>query len=344
MQSVVVDRKLRMMIAAGLIGGLALALFWLWVTGEGSAAPQKPHHVPVAVVGPPPAVAQLAAGLQRGHAFRVIAAPTEAQARDLVDRRKADAIVNLQTRRLETAQAASMPAALVLPQIFASPQSQLHLKTQEIKPLKSDDPTGLGLMFLCMCAVLAGLPSGVALALMLKPRRPTSLSDAGARVGVILAFSALAGLLIALVTDVVLGYSGSHFLVVWGWTALLCAASMGTAAALVAAIGPAGALLAAIPILFFGVASAPAPSPWNFESGIFRTLGPFDAFGATTNGVRNGIFFPDASQSQNVWVLAVWILVPVLLMMALGWRSERAARADVTPASSVGEMGLEQAA
>ena len=342
MQSLAVDRKRLTMIIAGLLGGLALALFWLLVTGDGSAAPQKPHNVPVAVVGPRPAAAQLATGLKRDNAFRVIAAPAEAQARDLVDRRKADAIINLETRRLETVQAASMPAAIALPQIFSSPQSPVKLQKAEIKPLKSDDPTGLGLMFLTMCAVLAGLPSGVALAYMLKTRRPTSLGDAGARAAVILAFSVLAGLLISVMTDVVLGYGGSRLLVVWGWTALLCAASMGTAAALVGAMGPAGALVAAIPILFFGVASAPAPSPWNFQSGIFRTLGPFDAFGATTNGVRNGIFFRDASQAQNIWVLAVWIAVPILVMLALGWRSQRA-RAAARATSAVPQVELEAA-
>ena len=84
-----------------------------------------------------------------------------------------------------------MPAAIALPQIFSSPQSKVHLQAQEINPLRSGDPTGLGLMFLSMCAVLAGLPSGVALAFLLKSRRPTSLAGAGSRVAVILVFSAL---------------------------------------------------------------------------------------------------------------------------------------------------------
>ena len=332
-------------LVVGLIGGLALALFWLWVTGEGSAAPQKPHQVPVAVVGPPAAVGPMTAGLERGNAFRAIATPSEAQARDLVRRRKADAIVNLQTRRVETVQAASLPAAQVLQQIFNSPQSKLHLQTQEIKSLRSGDPTGLGLMFMAMAAVLAGLPSGIALAFMMKTRRPTTLADAGARVGVIIAFSVLAGLTIAVLSDVVLGYGGSRLLVIWGWTALLCAASMGTAVAAIAAVGVAGALVAAIPLLFFGVASAPAPSPWNFEAGIFRTLGPFDAFGASVNGFRNGIFFRDASQAQNVWVLAAWIVVPLVGLLAMGWWTQRhTARAPAAAEAHAPAINLGQVA
>jgi hypothetical protein len=314
-----------MPVLVGLIGGLVATLFWVLVTTEGSAVPQKPHHVPVAVVGPRPAVAQLAAGLQRGGAFRVLATPTEDSARHLVDSRKADAIINLNTRQLQTADAASSLTPIVLQQIFSSPQSQLHLATSDIKPLTSGDPTPLGLFFITMSFVLGGIPAGVAFALTMRNRRPASVADAGVWVGVIAAYSILQSLLIAVLAEVILGYEGHQFLIIWGWGALLTAACMGGTAAAIAAFGIAGALLTAIPILFFGVPAAPVPSPWNFESGIFRVLGPFDPFGATANGMRNGIFFRAASQAQNIEVVALWTLVPLLVLLVLGWRSQRAA-------------------
>jgi hypothetical protein len=306
-----------------LLGGLVATLFWVFVTTEGSAVPQKPHHVPVAVVGSGPAAVRLAAGLQHGGAFRVIAAPTEAKALDLVQRRDADAIVNLQTHQLQTAQAASSLTAIALQQTLSSPQSGLHLATTDIKPLTSGDPTPLGLFFITMSFVLGGIPAGVVFALLSRRRRPASMSDAGVRAGVILAYSVLQALLVAVLSEIILGYEGHQFLIIWAWGALLSAACMGATVAGIAAFGTFGALISAIPILFFGVPAAPVPSPWNWESGIFRVLGPFDPFGATANGMRNGIFFHGASQAQNIWVLVVWTVVPLLALAGMGWLSQR---------------------
>jgi hypothetical protein len=77
-------------------------------------------------------------------------------------------------------------------------------------------------------------------------------------------------------------------------------------------------------MMFFGVPASPLPGPWNWQPAAFRILGPFGPFGAATNGEINGIFFPQASQAQNLWVLAgLWTGVPVLLLLGLGWQSQR---------------------
>lgn len=344
MKSAFVTRLVPSTVIVALVGGLIITLFWVLVTTEGSAVPQKPHHVPVALVGHGSAATQLAAGLQRGGAFRVIATATEAQALHLVDSRKADAVINLNTRKIQTAQVASTLTPIALQEVVSSPQSTLHLTTSEIKPYTPGDPTPLGLFFITMSFVLGGIPAGVAYALLMKDRRPTSLADGGGRVGAIAAYSILQSLLIAVLAEVILGYAGHQFLIVWGWGALLSAACMGTTVAGIAAFGTPGALISAIPILFFGLPAAPVPSPWNWESGIFRTLGPFDPFGATANGMRNGIFFRSASQAQNVWVLVVWTMVPLMVLAALGWWNQRAKVSTVEPPTGLGSVELEPAA
>ncbi|HVN33300.1 MAG TPA: hypothetical protein VMT45_15085 [Thermoanaerobaculaceae bacterium] len=331
-------------VALGLIAGLLITLLWLWVTLEGSAVSKTPHDVPVAVIGPRPAVAQLAAGLQHNGAFRVISAPSEARAIDLVQRRKVDAIINVDTRQVQTVQAASTLTAAALPQALSSGQGGVHFRASEIKPLKPGDSAGLGLMFITMACVLGGLPSGLVLALLSKGRRPMSVADAGIWVLVTVAASAVTALFIALIADGILGYGGTEMLAIWAWGTMLCTASMAFAAALVAAVGIAGFVIAAVPLLFFGVASAPAPTPWNWDSGVFRVLGPFDPFGATTNGIRNAIFFGPASQTRNFAVLAVWIVGSAALLAVLGWRSQQAARATVAPAGDVEPAELERAA
>lgn len=306
-------------ILIGLVGGLMLTLLFLWLAIAGSAVPPAPHNVPVAAVGPGPAVTRLAAGLQRG-GFHVIAAPTEAQALELVQTRNADAIVNLDTRQLQTAQAASPAAARALPQALAA----LHLQVTDIKPLAPGDPIGLGLMFISLASTVGGISSGVALAFMLKNRRPASLADAGSRTLLIAVFCGLQALLIAAVADGVLGYGGAQLLTVWAFSTLLSVAAMAVTVAFIAAFGLFGVLAAAVPIMFFGVPASPLPGPWNWQPAVFRVLGPFGPFGAATNGDINGIFFPQASQAENLWVLlGLWIGVPVLLLLGLGWQSQR---------------------
>lgn len=104
------------------------------LTIEGNAYSQKPHSVPIAVIGLGPEVAQLASRLQRGGAFRVIDSPPEAIGLALVQRRKADAIVNLDTHQLQTAQVASTLTPSCWRQIFSSPTSSLHLTATDIRP------------------------------------------------------------------------------------------------------------------------------------------------------------------------------------------------------------------
>lgn len=325
MTSSSLSRFLPIGVAVGLVGGMVLTLVFVAITMESSAIAEKPNHVPVAVVGPPTAVSQLAAGLERGGAFKVVATQTEAAAVALVHRRNADAIVNLNTHQLETASAASMQTGPVLEQALAS----LHLRTTDIVPLKSGDPTGIGLMFLGLAAVITGLPGGAAFVLLGRQRRPGSLVGAAGQTLLIVAYSGLCGLLVAALTAATLGYTGTQFLIVWGWESLLIAASMATAIALTAAVGLAGVLVAALVMLFFGPPSSPIPSPWNWQTTGVRSLGPFAPFGSMVNGLRDQLFFPAASQAQNLLVLFGWLVVPVLLLGALGWQSQRAAEANV---------------
>ena len=327
MKSSTLSRFLPMGVVVGLVGGLILTLVFVAITMESSAIAEKPNHVPVAVVGPPAGVSHLAAGLERGGAFRPVVVPSEAAAVALVHHRKADAVVNLNTHQLETASAASMQTGPVLQQALASQ----HLQTSDIVPLKTGDPTGIGLMFLGLAAVITGLPAGVALVLLGRKRRPGSVTAAGGQSLLIVSYAGVCGLAVAALAAATLGYTGTQFLIIWGWESLLIAASMAAATALTAAVGLAGALLTALAMLFFGPPSSPIPSPWNWQTTGVRHLGPFAPFGSMVNGLRNELFFPAASQTQNLLVLLGWLVVPVVLLVVMGWRSQRGAVARVEP-------------
>jgi hypothetical protein len=310
-------------IVIGLVGGLLATLLFFWIAAEGSAVPEKPHHVPVAVVGPTHAVEELATMLQHDGAFKVIAEGSDGRAIKLAGRRGADAIVDLYNHELQTVPAASTLTPIVLEHIFSSPDSPVHLREVAVTPLAAGDPNGMGLMlFLPLASVLGGLPAGLALALLTKPRRPRSLVEAGMRLARMVVYAGLLALFLALLADGILGYGGSQMLTIWGWSTLLVAACMACAEAFVSALSLVGFALAAIPLLFFGIPSVPWPTPANWQSGVFRILGPYDPVAATADGVRNGVFFGSADPTKDVLVLAIWIIVPVLLMLTLGVQSQ----------------------
>lgn len=317
------ERLLSVPIVIGLVGGLLATLLFFWIATEGSAVPEVPHQVPVAVVGPSGDVEQLATMLQHGGAFKVIPASSDGRAISLVGRREADAIVDLYTRELQTAPAASTLTPIVLEEIFSSPNSPVHLHEVALTPLAAGDPNGMGLMlFLPLASVLGGLPAGLALALLTKPRRPRSLAEAGMRLARMAVYAGLLALFLALLADGILGYGGSQMLTIWGWSTLLVAVCMACAEAFVAALNVVGFALAAIPLLFFGIPSVPWPTPANWQSGVFRILGPYDPVAATADGIRNGVFFGSADPTKDLVILAVWIVVPMLLMSILGLQSQ----------------------
>jgi hypothetical protein len=321
---------------AALAATIALAVLWFVIYGQAYAQP-RPHDVPVAVVGPPPAAAQLAVSLHEHSAFRVVPVTSEADALTLVQQRQADAIVNVFTRQLQTAQAASGLADLALTQIFAAHPGGLVLQHSELKPAAAHDPSGVALLLTVIALVLIGYPGGVLFALLSKTRRPKGIGDAALRTLLIVAFSGLSALLVALFCDPVLGYYSGQFLSLWAWGTLLCAVAMASGAALTA-IGPAGAAFGLVVFITFGIASSSIPIPWNFQSGIYRVLGPFLPEGAAVNGVRDAIFFGTASQAQSLEVLAAWIVIPAAILLAFGWRSRTAveshARAQPRPAAT----------
>ena len=256
------------------------------------------------------------------------------------------AIINLDTRQLQMAQAATTVAPIgpIVQEIISSAPFRLRVATIDIKPLPPGDPTGIGLFFTCLAFVFGGIPAGVALALTMKNRRPASLADAGVWAGLIGGYAILQSLLVAVVAEVSLGYEGHHFLIIWGWGALVSAAAMGSAAAGIAALGIPGALISVICIQFFGVPASPLPGPWSFEPGVFRALGPFDPMGAGANAIRDSIFFPAASQTQNVLVLLAWTVVPLLLLAGIGWRNQLRAARRVRASTGVPFLQLEPTA
>jgi hypothetical protein len=327
-------------ILIALTAGICISLVQFWLNTDGSAVSTQPHDVPIAVVGSPLAVRQLSPELERGDAFKVEEASNEAAALRMVNDRTSDGIVNLNTHVVQTARAASVPAAGILQGLFST---QPGFRVYEIKPLPAHDANGLGFLFLALAFGLGGLPAGLALAFLGGGRRPASMADAGRYALLVAAYSGVLALTVAAVSVPLLGYNGSQFWTVWGWGTLLTAAAMSTGLGLGALIGLAAIPVGLLVILFFGIASSPTPTqPWNFASGPYRVLGPYDPVGAAVDGTRNTMFFGGATITRDLLVLLGWIVIPLLVLLAFGWRAQRTGPTGTEPTSQTAALPLEQ--
>lgn len=303
---------------AAIIGVLVTAFAW-------PAVESQPRDIPIAVVGPPEAAAQVEQQLDTAMpgGFEVEPATDPEAARQLIrDREVYGAIVldPAEPPQLMTATAAGPAVAQVL-QMLATEMAQQGaeapaVNVEDVVPLSSDDPRGAGFAAAALPMVLGGLIVGLAM----------SFAVAGiwrAMAGALLAATA-AGLVVTLVVQTWFGaLEGSY----WANAGVIALTTFAIAAALIglyAVIGPAGIGLGWL-LLFLlgsplsGMASAPEmlPSGWG-------TLGQLLPPGAGGTLLRSTAYFDGAAAATPVLVLAGWV-VGGLILAALG-RNSRWAR------------------
>lgn len=299
---------------AAIIGALVTAFAW-------PAVESQPRDIPIAVVGPPEAAAQVEQQLDTAvpGGFAVEAATDPEAARQLIRDREVYGAIVLDPAgppQLMTASAAGRAVAQVL-QMLATEMAQQSteaptVNVEDVVPLSSDDPRGAGFAAAALPMVLGGLIVGLAM----------SFAVAGiwrAMTGALLAAVA-AGLAITLVVQTWLGaLEGSY----WANAGVISLTTFAIATALIglyALIGPPGIGLGWL-LLFLlgnplsGMASAPEmlPSGWG-------TLGQLLPPGAGGTLLRSTAYFDGAAATTPVLVLSAW-LVGGLLLAALGRNS-----------------------
>src|SRR3954452_21601699 len=102
-----------------------------------------PHHVPVAVVGPPAVAAQL--NHLPGEPLDARQAASRADALSQIDDRKVYGAFEAATNRLYVASAANRATAIALEQTFdraAAAQGRPAVRVTDVKPLPAKDPNG----------------------------------------------------------------------------------------------------------------------------------------------------------------------------------------------------------
>ncbi|TCO34119.1 hypothetical protein EV652_102184 [Kribbella steppae] len=283
------------------------------------AARSEPRDVPLAVVGPAPAVAQVEKGLEQAMpgGFELSAVPDRAAAVQKIEDREVYGAIVLDPQQPEvlTASAGGPAVAQIITQLATRLSPETPAKVTDVVPLPADDPRGAGLAAGALPLVLGGI---IAAALL------TQLVRSGAKrmVGAV-TFAITGGLALAAVLQFWLGSFEGSYLSNSGVIALSIAAVSLTLLGLEWLLGRAGLALGAAMMMLLGnplsgLTSAPEmlPSGWG-------ALGQLLPPGAAGTALRSVSFFDGAGAAGPLVVLSCWLVAGLTLCGLGALRSQR---------------------
>lgn len=296
-----------------IVVGLTTLLVALLVAFGLPALKSALHHVPVTVVGPEPAVAQLKTTLASAspEGFTLIPAADVAEADELIRNREAYGafVITPEGTTIHTASAASAMVAQTLTamgqQMAAATGAAVEVV--DIVPFTEEDPRGVGLSAGALPIALGGFMAAVGSVVAIKGDRQRLTAAtlfavfAGFAMTAVLefGFGTFDGNYWATSAAAVLGIAATSFIVL-GLERLLGAAGIGLGAILVIILGN--------PLS--GLTSAPEylPTPWG-------NIGQFLPPGATGTLLRNVAFFDGAAITQPLLVLLGYVAVGLALFL-----------------------------
>ena len=270
-----------------------------------------PNHLPLAVVAPAPALAQLQSRLDaaRPGAFELRAVADEAEARQAILSREVYGALLLTsgTPKVLTASAASPAAAQLLAQLPTLLSPTTPSAVEDIMPASAADPRQAGLAGAALPLVFSGMFSAVMLTRLYRSART--------RVTGLMLVALLAGLGITAILQLWFGtLAGSYLLnslVVSLGVAAIGAFIFGLEAVLgFVGLGLGGATMLLLGNSFSALGGAPEllPSSW----GAFGQLLPPGAFGTL---LRSVAFFDGAGWQTPTLTLGVWVVAGLSLVI-----------------------------
>src|SRR3954452_12911540 len=162
----------------------------------------KPHHVPVAIVGPPAVASQL--NQLPGSPLDARQASSRAEALSQIDDREVYGSYEAATNRLFVASAANRATAIALETTFnriAAAQQQPAVRETDVKPLPPHDPNGTAAFYATIAWVFGGYIGATLIGLVGTPRSH-SRRRAAARIGALIGFAIVGGILSVLMLRV----------------------------------------------------------------------------------------------------------------------------------------------
>ncbi len=306
-----------------LLGLLVVLVLVFALVGSNVAANHapEPHAVPVGLIGSPASIAPVAASLARSApgAYEVHAYTSLAAAQAAVEQREVyGAYLPGRSPLLLVASAASPVVAMLLRGTFsaAAPARGPALVVRDLVPPAKSDPNSSTAFSMLLSLILAG-QLGAVLVFTLGQHRPVL-----ARLATVGALGIGAGLVSALVTNVVVGAFPDHFLGVWGVAALFVLAIAVPIAGFQELLGVGGTAVGAVMFLVIGNPASGGGSAPELLPGFWRHVSQLLPPGAAVTAMRDVVYFDGRGIGQALFVLSAYVVFGAAMVVAVRlWRS-----------------------
>jgi hypothetical protein len=279
-----------------------------------------PHHMPVAVVGPPAVAAQL--NRLPGDPLDARQAASRSDALSQIDDRDVYGAFEAATNRLFVASAANRATAIALEQTFdrvAAAQRRPAVRVTDVKPLPPKDSNGTAAFYAMIAWMFGGYIGSTLIGLIGSPRS-RSRRRAAERIGALAGFAIVAGILSVVMLRASFGVFSGHVVALCAIGALTTFASGAATAGIQAAAGPAGTGLVILVFVILGNSASGGPFARPLLPGLWRTIGGVLPPGASVDLSRSALFFDGARIAGPILVLVGWAALGTLLALALGGR------------------------
>jgi hypothetical protein len=294
---------------------LAFAFFYV-----GALHDPTPHHVPVAVVGPPAVSTQL--NRLPGTPLDARQTSSRSAALSQIDGRKVYGAYEAATNRLFVASAANRPTAIALETTFNRVAAALRrpaVRVTDVKPLPPKDPNGTAAFYAVIAWVFGGYIGATLIGLIGSPRS-SSRQRAASRIAGFAAFGIVAGILSVVMLRASFGVFSGHVVALCAIGALTIFASGAATAGIQAAAGPVGTGLVILLFVILGNSASGGPFARPLLPGLWRTIGGVLPPGASVDLARSALFFDGARIVGPIFVLVGWAALGTVLAVALGGR------------------------
>jgi hypothetical protein len=192
-------------------------------------------------------------------------------------------------------------------------------QVRDLRPLAPGDTRGLGIFYGAFGVVLGGFIFG----LLTFQAAPQLLLRW--RVLSIVLFALASGALAALAADVVYAAVPAGFGAVLGLVSLLALAVGATAALGMRVLGSAATFVLSVGLITLGNATSTGNLPAEYLPPVLHPLASILPPGVAVTALRGATYFDGAGVGTAVWVLALWSVVPLLLIALVDRLSRRRA-------------------
>jgi hypothetical protein len=315
-----VDAKLttRRMVTIGML----LPLFMLFVMPmimTGMTTKTAPHHMEVAVIGGGESADELTDQLKdsSGDSFDVSQVGSVESARTKIAEHDLRAAYDPQKATVYYAGANGRQVTSAVTSYFenVAQQQDQKLTQEDVVPLEDHDPSGTAALYLSLGTILGGFMTGIILSLM-----PTS-SKVRLALGVGMPALFATGMIVY--GWAIFGVFSGVAIMPWVMLFLLSLTACAVTSGLMLSMGPAAMPIAILLIPLLGMSSSGVAAPLDMIGGFYRGMHTWVFSAQGISGIRDALYFDDASLVVPVLVLLAWLLGGIVLAVLGTVRQKR---------------------